>query len=71
VLGGGAAVEATEEARGGQGARCRIAEGGGRGGSAGDTDMQAAEDHRSVELGGGAESREEYAALVCRVREGR
>lgn len=45
-------MEATEEARGGQGARCRIAEGGGRGGSAGDTDMQAAEDHRSVELGG-------------------
>lgn len=46
-------MEATEEARGGQGARCRIAEGGGRGGSAGDADMQAAEDHRSVELGGG------------------
>lgn len=58
VLGGGAvprlaAVEATEEARGGQGARCRIAEGGGRGGSADDADMQAVEDHRSVELGGG------------------
>lgn len=51
-------MEATEEARGGQGARCRIAEGGGRGGSAGDADMQAAEDHRSVELGGGQRERE-------------